>query len=290
MTRESKDLMTGNVCMVTGATSGIGLVTAHELARLGAVVIVVGRDPEKGHVTITNIQKETGNPAVHYLNADFASLSQVRKLATDFQSQFDRLDVLINNAGAFFFRRALSEDGFEKTFAVNHLSFFLLTSLLLDTLKASAPARIVNVSSNGHYGAALDFDDLQGEKGIASMQAYGRSKFANVLFTYELARRLEGSGVTANVLHPGFVRTNMGKNNGWLARLLIPLFQLRGISPEEGARTSIYLASSPDVEGISGKYYVKGEAVPSDPATYDEGAARRLWEISVQMVGLDASV
>lgn len=272
--------------MVTGATSGIGCATAWELARLGAAVIVVGRDQQRTASTVNEIRQATGNPVVDFLLADLSSQAQIRNLAEELMHRYDRLDVLVNNAGAYFLRRQLSVDGIEMTFATNHLNYFLLTNLLLELIKSSAPARIVNVSSNAHYGNRLDFDDLQNKRRYWGMQPYGRSKFANVLFTYELARHLDGSGVTANALHPGFVRTNIGKNNGWLARLLVPLIQLQGISPDQGAETNTYLACSPDVEGLTGKYFVRKQPVASDPATYDEGAAARLWEISADMVGI----
>ncbi len=277
---------TTKTCLVTGATSGIGEVTARELARGGTRVIVVGRDPQRCAATVEHIKGETGNSEVEYLVADLSSQADIRGLADVFLERHKRLDVLVNNAGAVFLRRQESIDGIEKTFALNHLSYFLLTNLLLDTLKASTPSRIVNVSSNSHYGSALDFDDLQSVKRYRSMKVYGRSKFANVLFTYELARRLEGTGVTVNALHPGFVRTNMGKNNGWLVRLLAPVWQISAISTEEGARTSIFLASSPEVEGMTGKFFVQEKVVRSDPATYDETSAKRLWEISAEIIDL----
>ena len=275
--------MKHKTCLITGATSGIGEVTAHQLTMKGAKVVVVGRDAQRCVDRVERIKAEAGNSRVDYLVADLSSQDETRRLVKSFLKRYDRLDVLVNNAGAFFLRRQESVDGIEKTFALNHLSYFLLTNLLLDTLRASAPSRIVNVSSNSHYGSALDFNDLQSVRRYRSMQVYGRSKFANVLFTYELARRMEGTGVTANALHPGFVRTNIGKNNGWLIRLLAPLWQVTAISPEEGARTSVYLASSPEVEGVTGKFFIQEKEVPSDPGTYDEIAARRLWEISVEL-------
>jgi NAD(P)-dependent dehydrogenase (short-subunit alcohol dehydrogenase family) len=274
--------------MVTGATAGIGEVTALELARLGAAVILVSRNPEKCARTAARIREETGNRAVDYFAVDLSSQSQIRQFARQFLEKYPRLEVLVNNAGAFFLNRQLSVDGIEMTFALNHLNYFLLTYLLLDTLKASAPARIVNVSSNAHFNAALDFDDLQFAHGYSAFKAYGRSKFANLLFTYELDHRLEGTGVTANALHPGLVQTDIGRSAGrWLgwAWKIMTLFR-KGLTPEQGARTSIYLASSPEVRGVSGKYYDQQKAVPSDPGTYDRDASQRLWEISEQMVGL----
>jgi retinol dehydrogenase-12 len=210
--------MKDEICMVTGATSGIGAVTARALAEKGAAVVVVGRDAEKSEATVNLIQQQTGNPRVEYLLADLSVQEEIRRLAERFKSRYQRLHVLVNNAGAFFMSRQLSADGLEMTFALNHLAYFLLTHLLLDILKASAPARIVNVSSNGHRGMKINLEDLKSQGRYAPMQAYGQSKLANLLFTYELARRLEGSGVTVNALHPGFVATNLAANNGWLAR------------------------------------------------------------------------
>jgi NAD(P)-dependent dehydrogenase (short-subunit alcohol dehydrogenase family) len=218
--------------------------------------------------------------------ADLSVQAQVRRLAQEFKRRYSRLDVLINNAGGFFMKRQLSADGIEMTFALNYLSVFLLTSLLLDTLKASAPARIVNISSDAHRRARINFEDLELERKYSGFGAYGQSKLAVALFTYELARRLEGTQVTVNALHPGFVATNLGRNNGWRIKLFAPLVKLMALSPEEGAETSIYLASSSEVAGITGKYFDKKKAVRSSLASYDETAARRLWEISAEMTGL----
>ncbi|MDQ3829839.1 MAG: SDR family NAD(P)-dependent oxidoreductase, partial [Candidatus Tectomicrobia bacterium] len=209
----SANLMHGKVCVVTGATSGIGLVTAEALARQGATLIVVGRNSARGAATVSRIQQETGNSAVELMVADLSAQAQVRQLASAIQQRFARLDVLVNNAGALFSQRQLSQDGIEMTFALNHLAYFLLTNLLLDSLKASTSARIVNVSSEAHRRARLDFADLQGQQRYSGWRAYARSKLANILFTYELARRLEGTGIVANALHPGFVATNFGRNN-----------------------------------------------------------------------------
>jgi NAD(P)-dependent dehydrogenase (short-subunit alcohol dehydrogenase family) len=278
-----ENIMKNKICLITGATSGIGRATALALAEKGATVIVAGRDEKRCQKTVAQIKRETGNPNVNYLVGDLSVQAQVRQLAADFHSRYKRLDVLVNNAGAIFFRRQVSADGLEMTFALNHLAYFLLTNLLLDTLKASAPARIVNVASNSHYGQHLDFDNLELKRGYSPMRAYGRSKLANLYFTYELARRLEGTGVTANAMHPGFVKTNMAANNGWLVRLFLPLVHLSSLKPEEGARTIVYLASSADVEGVTGKYFVHERDVSSDPASYDESSAKRLWEISEEM-------
>ncbi len=280
--------MQGKVTMVTGATSGIGLETARTLAEQGAAVALVGRSSEKGAALVEQIRQQTGNPDVEFWQADLSSLQEIRQLAESFEQRHPRLDVLVNNVGAVFLRRQVSVDGIEMTFALNHLGVFLLTNLLLDTLEASAPARIVNVSSQAHeIPSQIDLDDLGGKRRYRGMYAYGQAKLALVLFTYELARRLEGTGVTVNALHPGFVATNFAMNNGRLARLFKPLMKLVAISPQRGAETSVYLATSPEVEGISGKYFVEKSAVPSSPASYDQATATRLWETSAVLAGLN---
>jgi NAD(P)-dependent dehydrogenase (short-subunit alcohol dehydrogenase family) len=275
--------MKNKICLITGATSGIGQAAATGIANLGATVVMVGRSEERAKATVAHIKSETGNPKVDYLLADLSVQAQVRKLAEEFKSRYERLDVLVNNAAAIYFRRTVSADGIEMTFAVNHLAYFLLTNLLLDTLKASAPARVVNVASNSHRGKHLDFDNLELKRGYNPGKAYGRSKLANLYFTYELARRLVGTGVTVNAMHPGFVATNMAANNGWLVRLFLPLVHRNSLTPEQGASTAVYLASSPDVEGVTGKYFVREREVDSDPVSYDEAAARRLWQVSEEM-------
>ncbi|HEX9597534.1 MAG TPA: SDR family oxidoreductase [Anaerolineales bacterium] len=275
--------MQNKICLITGATSGIGRATAMALAKMGAKVIVAGRDEERCQNTVAQINRETGSPNADYLLADLSVQAQVRALAAEFKSRYERLELLVNNAGAFYAFRQVSADGIEMTFAVNHLAYFLLTELLLETLKASAPARIVNVASNSHLGEHLDFDNLELKHGYWAVRAYGRSKLANLYFTYELARRLEGMGVTVNAMHPGFVRTNMGANNGWLVRLFLPLVHLSSLTPEQGAHTIVYLASSPDVEAVTGKYFVREREVASDPVSYDESAAKRLWQVSEKM-------
>lgn len=280
--------------MVTGATSGIGQVTARVLAERGAEVIVVSRNAEKCANTVTRIRQQSGNERVNYLVADLSSQGQIRDLVKRFQLRYHRLNVLVNNAGGFFLTRRESTDGIEMTWALNHLSYFLLTNLLLDVLiDNGAPghaSRVVNVASASHRGAHIDFDDLQKKHRYRGMQTYGQSKLGNVLFTYELAGRLERAGhserVTANCLHPGFVATNLAGDNGWLIRLCLPLLRFFGRTPEEGAQTSIYLAASPEVEGVTGKYFVDCKPVRSDPASYDQTVAERLWEISAEMTGL----
>jgi NAD(P)-dependent dehydrogenase (short-subunit alcohol dehydrogenase family) len=283
---DSANLMHGKSCVVTGATSGIGLVTAEVLARQGATLIVVARNFERGTATVSRIRQETGNSAVEFMLADLSDQAQVRQLAGVIQQRFTHLDVLVNNAGALFDRRQLSQDGLEMTFALNHLAYFLLTNLLLDSLKAGDSARVINVSSEAHRHAQLDFADLQGQHRYTGWRAYARSKLANILFTYELARRLTGTGIVANVLHPGFVATNFGRNNRSLTAALIRILQLAAISPEAGARTIIYLASSPAVKGVTGEYFIKQQAVRSSQVSYDRSAAERLWQVSAELTRL----
>jgi NAD(P)-dependent dehydrogenase (short-subunit alcohol dehydrogenase family) len=276
--------MKNKVCLITGATSGIGEVTALELARRGATVVGVGRNPQRCAASALRIE-EQGGGKVDFLLADFSSLQQVRKMAEQFLQQYDRLDVLINNAGVFMLSRKETVDGFEVTFAVNHLAHFLLTDLLLPRLRASAPSRIINVSSDAHVGGKIFLDDMDLKHGFSGWKAYAQSKLANVLFTYELARRLEGSGVTANALHPGFVATRFAHNNGLLVNLSMRLIQrFGGKTVEQGAETPVYLASAPELERVSGKYFVEKQERRSAPVSYDLETAKRLWEISEQLV------
>jgi NAD(P)-dependent dehydrogenase (short-subunit alcohol dehydrogenase family) len=285
MKEKLKATMSGKICLVTGGTNGIGKATAQALAQLGATVVIVGRNPAKCAAVVSEIKHSSGNDAVEALSADLSIMAEVRQVAEQFKAKYQQLHVLVNNAGAAFRQRQITAEGFEKTFALNHLSYFLLTTLLLDTLKASAPARIVNVSSNSHKGAHLDFDDLQSEQGSFVFNAYGRSKLAVVVFTYELARRLAGTGVTANVLHPGLVRTGFASNLGAVPSAVIDFFmRFVGVTPEQGAQTSVYLATSPAVETVTGKYWEKSKAVPSGRATYDEATWTRLWEVSAKLV------
>ncbi len=281
-------LMDGKLVMVTGSTSGIGYYTALEVARMGAQVIVHGRDEARCVKATQNIRLETGNPKVSYLVAELSSLAQVRTMALTFLAHHDHLDVLVNNAGAAYLFRKLSVDGFEKTFEVNYLSHFMLTNLLLPMLKASPSARVINVSSGAHHGQQLDFDDLQLRHFYNPWKAYGRAKLANILFTYELARRMQGTRVTSNALTPGMVATEIWKKVNWLiGPLIYPLIERRGKTPLEGAQTSIYLATSSEVEGVSGKYFAHNHPVSSAPESHDELAAKRLWETSETLVGLD---
>jgi NAD(P)-dependent dehydrogenase (short-subunit alcohol dehydrogenase family) len=252
---------------------------------LGARVGITGRYVERTRAAAAEIAATTGNPAIDAFAADLSSQAQVRRLAAEVLATYPRLDVLINNAGGFWATRRLTDDGLEHTFAVNHLAPFLLTELLLDRLKASAPARIVTVSSALHSSGRIDFDDLQGAREYEGGRAYSQSKLANVLFTYELARRLEGTGVTANVLHPGVVRTGFAAEDPTpLFRVMLPLIRLFLISPEKGAATSVYLASSPAVEGVTGRYFVKCAPRATGASTQDTAIAARLWQVSADLV------
>lgn len=281
--------MNGKICLVTGATDGIGKETARVLLQLGATVVAVGRSPQKIEQTAQELKQKSGSTRLEFLQADFADQEQIRQLAAQFQAKYEQLDVLINNAATVTISRQETEDGLEMMFAVNHLGYFLLTMLLLDTLKASTPSRIVNVASDGHEGAVLNFADLQSEQDFSAMKGYGRSKLANIYFTYELARRLEGSGVTVNVLHPGFIATNLGANNvPVIGGLIKKIVNLSAKDVSKGAETIIYLATSPEVEGVNGKYFVDCQPKSSSPVSYDETAAQQLWSVSAEMVGLKA--
>jgi NAD(P)-dependent dehydrogenase (short-subunit alcohol dehydrogenase family) len=277
--------MNGKTVLVTGATNGIGLVTARELSRMGAEVIIVSRKADKCAAVSEAISTETNNP-VEFIAEDLSTLAGIKQAAAGFKQHHTPLHILVNNAGGFFNKRLETPDGLEMTFALNHLSYFLLTNLLLDVLKASAPARVVNVASGMHMGARLDFDNLQGEKRYAGFRSYGQSKLANILFTYELARRLEKTGVTVNALHPGYVDTGLSLNNGFFFRVFARLSaRLFGRKPEEGAQTSIYLAASPEVEGVTGKYFANCKTVDSSPETYDRATAEKLWQVSLELTG-----
>ena len=282
--------MKGKVCLVTGATAGIGKVTALDLAKRGATVAIVARDPAKGEATRDEIRKASGNDDVSLFLADLSSQSAVRKLAADFLAKHDRLHVLVNNAGAILGERRMTEDGIEATFATNHLAYFLLTNLLLDAIKASAPARIVSVASDAHRSFEIDFDDLMFERrSYASMNAYGASKLANIAWSAELARRLEGTGVTASSLHPGVIASSFGQSGpGWMrfgVKLVAPFL----MSPEKGAATTIHLATSPDVEGITGAYWKAKKRVRPNKQASDPEVGKRLWEVSERLVEASAA-
>ena len=278
--------------MVTGANSGIGKATALGLAQMGATVLMVCRDRTRGEAAQGEIQSKSGNQAVDLLIADLSSQQSIRQLVEQFRQRYAMLHVLINNAGVFNLTRHETVDGLEMTLAVNLLAPFLLTNLLVDVIQASAPARIINVSSDSHEAGYIKMDDLQMKHFYRPMRAYGQSKLALMLFSYELARRLQGTGVTVNALHPGFVATHIAQGNlPPVARTIAKLvLSILGVSPEEGAKTSIYLASSPDVEGVTGRYFVKSIPVRSAPITFDETLQRRLWEESARLVGLPVGV
>jgi retinol dehydrogenase-12 len=275
----------GKRCLVTGGTAGIGLVTARRLAEMGAEVLIVGRDESRGAAAQRLIAESAGKGRAEFLKADLSDQDQVRALAEMVLGRWPRLDVLVNNAGAMFGRRQLSAQGLEMTFALNHLSYFLLTLLLLPVLKAAASARIVNVSSMAHRGVRLDFDDLQAERRYSRMGAYQRSKLANLLFTRELARRLDPASMTVNALHPGFVATELGTRNAFLPALLWKLSTRFAISPERGADTPVYLASAREAAGFHGEYFHRCRPVRPSPAAHDDGAAARLWEESLRLSG-----
>lgn len=282
----------GKVCIVTGASSGIGEATALGLGALGASVVAVmrGQSP-KAESAIRKIEarSKNGGGSFSAIYADLSSQSSIRQLAQDFDKRFDRLDVLINNAGVNHSKRIMTVDGLETTFAVNTLAPFLLTNLLLGKLKASAPSRIVNVSSNAARGSDIDFDNLQGERRYSMIGAYGQSKLALNMLTLEFARRLQGTGVTANFLHPGLVRTNMARDLNPVAQAVANLAKLFFASPEKGARTSIYVASAPELEGVSGRFFSNEKEVTAPKESYDEAAANRLWQICEKLTGMSGA-
>jgi retinol dehydrogenase 14 len=279
--------MVGKTVLVTGGSGGIGKATALGLARLGARVGLTGRDMARAETAAAEIRAESNNTAVDAFAADLSSQSEVRRLARDVLERYPRLDVLLNNVGGFWAHRHVTADGLEHTFALNHLAPFLLTNLLLERLRASAPSRIVNVSSGAQAIGRLDFDDLQGERKYSGQHAYNASKLANVMFTYELARRLQGTGVTATTLHPGVVKTAFGaEDQSTFFTIMIPLMRPFMKSTTQGAVTSIYLASSPEVEGVSGQYFADRKPKKSNKLSYDTAAAARLWQISADLVGL----
>ena len=281
--------MAGKNVVITGGNTGIGKEAAVGLAGLGAHVVITSRNEERGRAARDEIVERSGNQAVEVMPLDLASFRSIRSFAADVLDRFDRLDVLVNNAGLTLQRRRETEDGFEETFGVNHLGHFLLTDLLVERLRATAPARVVVVSSNAHKSArrGLDFDDLQGERRYRWMDAYNKSKLANLYFTRELARRLDGTDVTVNALHPGFVRSDFGRDGdlggiyGWGIKYLASPF---AISPERGARTTIYLASSPEVDGVTGGYFYKCKPATPSTVAQDDAAARRLWDVSDELV------
>ncbi len=281
--------MSKKICVVTGASSGIGKATAGRLAEMGATVVMVCRNGDRGERAMGEVRKRSGNDSIELLLADFASLSSVRALAEEFKARHDSLHVLVNNVGVVKLRRSVTTDGLETTFQVNYLSHFLLTNLLLDVLKKSAPSRVVNVSSAAHFSGHLHLDNPGLETGYGVMKAYSQSKLAQVLFTHALARRLAGTGVTVNCLHPGAVATNMwGSPLGHLS-FLGKISRIFLLSTEKGAETPVYLASSPEVEGVSGKYFNRGHVRSSSEESNDVELAEKLWTTSAAMAGLESA-
>jgi retinol dehydrogenase 14 len=278
--------MGGKVILITGGTSGIGKAAATALAGMGATVVITGRNEERGKRALQEIREESGNDGVELILADLTVQDEVRRLVEELRERHNQLEVLVNNAGLVLSERTETPDGIETQLAINHLAPFLLTNLLLDLLKKSAPSRIVTVSSDAHRWAKIDLDDLQSRKRYRGMQVYGKTKLANIMFTYELAERLEGTGVTVNCMHPGGVNTNFGNNQGGPMNLLFRLFKPFMRSPEQGADTLIYLASSPEVEGMTGKYLADRKVKAASDAAYDETTRKRLWEASEELTGL----
>jgi NAD(P)-dependent dehydrogenase (short-subunit alcohol dehydrogenase family) len=281
-------MMKGKVCMITGASSGIGKATAVGVAGLGATVAAVMRPKsEKSASALDEIKERSHNSSVIAFDADLSSQQSIRKLAFDYNNKFKRLDVLINNAGVNCSKRTMTADGLETTFAVNVVGPFLLTNLLLEKLKSSAPSRIINVSSDAANGSKIDFENLQGEKKYSMFRAYGQSKLGLNLITLEFARRLAGTGVTANFLHPGVVRTNLVRDYNPVVQAIFSFVRLFFASPEKGARTSIFLASSPEVEGVGGKYFAKERESKASKESYDAETADRLWEECEELTGIN---
>jgi retinol dehydrogenase-14 len=286
---DTTNSMTGKTVLITGGTGGIGKAAAVGLASMSARVGITGRDRARAERAAASIARKSGNPAVDVFVADMSSQAEVRRLATEILAAYPRLDVLLNNVGGFWAHRHLTADGLERTFALNHLAPFLLTSLLLDRLKASAPARVVTVSSGAQGMGEIDFDDLMGGVKYSGQQAYNQSKLANVMFTYELARRFEGTGVTATVLHPGMTNTAFSAEDP--ARLFAPLVAVMRPfmrSPKQGADTPVYLASSTEAQGLTGQYFANRKAKRSHESSYDTAVTARLWDISSELVGLSA--
>jgi NAD(P)-dependent dehydrogenase (short-subunit alcohol dehydrogenase family) len=277
--------MLGKTVVITGATSGIGEVAAERLAELGATILFVARDRARAEATLKRLAAKSAAPHRFY-EADLSRLAEMKQIGARIAAETPRVDVLVNNAGAMFSSRRVTPDGLEMTFALNHMSYFVMTAALLGKLEASAPARIVSTASAAHLGAKLDFDDLQGENSYSGFRAYGRSKLCNILFTRELAHRLQGTGVVANCLHPGFVATRFGDQSGGVIGSLFPVFKLFGRSPDKGADTIVYLASSPDVTSDSGFYFFDRRKAAPSAVAQDEQAARKLWAVSETLAGV----
>jgi len=278
--------MGGTTVLITGGTSGIGKATAVAMAAMGANVVVVGRNQERGGAAVEEIKAQSHNESVELMLADLSVQAEVRRLAEEFLERYDRLDVLVNNAGLVQSKRTETPDGIETTLAINHLAPFLLTNLLLGCLEQSAPSRVITVSSEAQRWGTMDFEDMQSRRKYRGFPVYGMTKLANIMFTYELAERLDGTDVSANCLHPGSVGTNFGQNNRGAMALFFRTFKPFMRSPEQGADTLIWLASSPEIDGVSGKYFSDRKEIEAKKVAYDPAARRRLWEISEQLTGL----
>ena len=278
--------MRGKTVVITGGTSGIGEVAAVALAKMGASIVLVARDKSRGDATLARLRDSAPDIAhsVHF--ADLLRLAEMKRVAAEIADREPRIDVLINNAGALFAKRRLTEDGLERTFALNHMAYFVMAAGLRERLLASGPARIINMASAAHQGATLDFNDLQSAKSFGARKAYGQSKLCNILFTRELARRLQGTGVTANCLHPGFVATRFGDQSGGLISRLVWFAKFFAISPAKGAETIIYLASSPDVRETTGQYFYKSALTMPSSAAQDDRSALLLWQRSAALAGM----
>jgi len=278
--------MGGTTVLITGGTSGIGKATAVAMAAMGANVVVVGRNQERGGAAVEEIKAQSHNESVELMLADLSVQAEVRRLAEEFLERYDRLDVLVNNAGLVQSKRTETPDGIETTLAINHLAPFLLTNLLLGCLEQSAPSRVITVSSEAQRWGTMDFEDMQSRRKYRGFPVYGMTKLANIMFTYELAERLDGTDVSANCLHPGSVGTNFGQNNRGAMALFFRTFKPFMRSPEQGADTLIWLASSPEIDGVSGKYFSDRKEIEAKKVAYDPAARRRLWEISEELTGL----
>lgn len=285
--KQNLDLMKGKICLITGANSGIGKATAIGLAKMGASIIMVCRNQERGERALKYIKSKSNNESIELMLVDLSSQKAIHQFVQEFKEKYNKLDVLINNAGVNLSKQTLTEDGIETTFAVNYLATFLLSNLLFDSLVAGQPARIVNVASSVQ-AKSIDFDNINGEKHYGQMKAYSLSKLAIVLFTYEFAKRFGGNGVTINCLHPGYIRTNMIRNFRKFVKYFFPLISLFVKSPKRGAKTSIYCASSPNLEGVSGKYFKKRKEAKTVRASYDEELAKKLWDLSVELTNFNS--
>ncbi len=277
--------MTRRLCLITGATDGIGKETAIQMASKGYDLILIGRNKQKGKKVINQILKNSKECKIDFFQADLILMKEVAKVADEVRAKYDKIDILINNVGAYFAFRGMTEEGFERTFALNHLGYFLMTKKLLDLVQASGYARIINVSSSAHYGIDFEFDNINGEKKYKGFDAYKKSKLANVMFTYELAKRIERKGVTANCLHPGFVATKFGNNNNILWRMFIGFAKMMmAISVKDGAKTTVYLACSKDVENTTGRFFANSEVKKGSSKAKNEEHNRKLWEVSEEAI------